>query len=155
MRGMNNKITPRMHMRCMEREKQEINYDQLAKAIAKAIIEEEREEREQYSLTREWMKFILYPFFFTVSIIMACITVFSFYKAIKIAPALGNSLSESVQFIGYFMLSLISFTLGLTTFYTNKELEKEKDRQFVATVFSNITALVALIVALIALFHEI
>lgn len=131
-----------------------IDYEKLGEAVAKAIVREEAKENEKYSLPREWMKFILYPIMIAIGLGMACLCVFSFYKAIGLIPFFGTSLIGSLQFIGLFALGLFSIALCITTFWTSKEIEAENDRQFVATMFSNITALVALIVAIVALFQE-
>ena len=136
----------------VEHTKAEIDYDRLANAIAKAVVQEERKEREEYSMSREWMKFIMYPVFFTVVVIMGCLAAFSFLKAFILAPDWNNSI---VLIAAYIMLGLISLTLCLSTFWANKDLEKEKDKQYIASMFSNITSLVALIVAFVALIHEI
>lgn len=46
---------------------------------------------------------------------------------------------------------LICIAIALPAFWTGKEFDQEKDRQFVVSVFSGMLSLVALIVAIIAL----
>ena len=133
----------------------DIDYDRLADSIAKAIVSEQRKEQEKYSISREWMKFILYPVFLLISIGMACFSCFSFYKVFTLISSFGKTIIGLFQFIGFFMLGLVSSALCILSILTYKELQNENDRQIIATLFSNTTALVALIVALIALLHEI
>lgn len=138
--------------------KLEIDYDRLADTVAKAIVKEEIQEREKYSMPREWMKFILYPVFVLMGLCMAILAAFSIYEVIKSFSIVGDSFESTIKAIvritGFSVLALFSCGVCLTTFWTNKELEKEKDRQYVASVLSNITSIVALVVALIALLKD-
>ena len=64
---------------------------------------------------------------------------------------------ELRQFIiGFVMIMIGSFLAVLCAFTaaTAKEIDKEKDRGYVAAMFSNIVALVALVISLIALVKE-
>jgi hypothetical protein len=137
----------------------DIDYEKLGEAIAKAIIKEEKTEREKYSLTREWMKSILYPAFIAFSVAAGGVCLYSFYKLYVLLVSLNNSnyfigfLKGFFQITCFFGLGLFSLFICLTTFWSYKEIEKENDRQFVAMVLSIITALAALIVALAALFQ--
>lgn len=135
--------------------KLEIDYDRLADTVAKAIVKEETQEREKYSMPREWMKFILYPMLVVMGVFMAILAAFSFYETIKAIPSIDwpfqSFIKALVRMLGFFVLAMFSSGVCITTFLANKELEKEKDRQYVASVLSNITSIVALVVALIAL----
>lgn len=66
-----------------------------------------------------------------------------------------NSLVECILvFLMVFLLSLLLFLLALALWHSAKELESEKDRQFVVAVFSAFASFCAMIVALIALFKS-
>lgn len=147
-----NVITPRMHKRMVEQANVEIDYDRLADAVAKAIVRETVKERDKYSMTREWMKYLMAPVMDILGIVMGAVCIYCFYLTYRKLPAFEVSFKSGLQCIGLFMLGLFSLTVSMTTFWTNKDLGKENDRQFIATIFSNLTSLVALIVAVIALF---
>lgn len=132
----------------------DIDYDRLAEAIVKA----NEKQSQEYSVSREWMKFIIYPVFWGVAIIAGIMSVICMIYGIGTLVSFVNTtvLSEinwhelTTGFlsicIGFFMI-----TVCLATIWTAKEIDQEKDRQYVAAMFSNIVALVALVVSLIAL----
>lgn len=136
----------------------EIDYDKLAEAIVKA----NEKQTNQYSVSREWMKFIIYPVFWGTAIVTAivalscvvygCINAFSVFKDMSIVQA------DPVGFVTKFSIGLVIFCIGLfvasvsfATAMTAKEIDNEKDRNYVAAMFSNVVALVALIISLVAL----
>ena len=131
----------------------EIDYDKLAEAIVKA----NEKQSKQYSVSSEWMKFIITPVFWCTSIASGILAVvFWIYGCKDFLTQINTKLGEvdwvtfAVSFsmicIGFFLASLCIFTAA-----TAKEIDKEKDRGYIATMFSNIVALVALVVSLIAL----
>ena len=130
----------------------DIDYDKLAEAIIKA----NEKQSQKYSVSREWMKFIIYPVFWGVAIITGILAVaFFIYGAKEMAfqiNAMQNADWKQLA-IGVLALTIGLFLIAvsLSTIFTAKEIDKEKDRQYVATMFSNIVALVALVVSLIAL----
>ncbi len=132
----------------------EIDYDKLADAIVKA----NERQVNQYSVSREWMKFIIQPVFWLVAIVSGILAIlFLIYGGISLAEAFSRisaSIFDWTQIsIGFFIFSISLFlvSLCLATIFTAKEIDKEKDRNYVASMFSNIVALVALVISLIAL----
>ena len=132
----------------------EIDYDKLAEAIVKA----NEKQANQYSVSREWMKFIIHPVFWCVAGVTGLLAVaFLIYGGTALVEACGaisiavfDWSRASVGFLALCM-GLFLVSLCLATFFTAKEIDKEKDRNYVATMFSNMVALVALILSLIAL----
>lgn len=133
----------------------EIDYDRLAEALVKA----NEKQSQKYSVSREWMKFIIYPVFWGVAIItgllaIAC-CVYGAKEMVFQINAMQNvnwkqlTIGVIALTIGFFLVAV-----SLSTIFTAKEIDKEKDRQYVAAMFSNIVALVALVVSLIALVKE-
>lgn len=128
----------------------DIDYDKLVEAFAKA----QDHQTDKYSGTREWMKFILTPIFWTLVVFSAILAlVFTIYGAKTLADMLfagfdwTTALTGLVAiFIGFFLVTVSAFS-----WVSAKEIDAEKDRQYVASMFSNIVALVALVVSLIAL----
>jgi len=131
-----------------------VDYDKLAEAIVRA----NNKESKKYSMSREWMKFIIYPVFWGVAIIagilaIACL-IYGGATIVQIASIktiaefdLLKVVTGAVAFcIGLFLTSVC-----LATIFTAKDIDKEDDRQYVAAMFSNVVALVALIVSLVAL----
>ena len=131
-----------------------IDYDKLAEAIVRAS----NKESNKYSVSREWMKFIIYPVFWGVAIIAGILAIaFLIYggamlvQVTKISAAADFDFMKVVTGIVAFCLGLFLISICLSTVFTAKEIDKETDRQYVAAMFSNIVALVALVVSLIAL----
>ena len=130
----------------------DIDCDKLAEAIVKA----QKEANEKHSVSSEMMKFIIVPTLWILALVCGFIGLVFFAMLIKDASVLPESLKnqEYVQWIIVFIefiVSMFSFGLAFFSGFSAKEMDEEKDRQYVASVFSNIIALVALIVALIAL----
>ena len=131
----------------------EIDYDKLADAIVKA----NEKQGQQYSASREWMKFLIYPVFWGVAIITGLLAIgFFIYGAVSIKEILDTAirnvdwkqLATSILLIGVsFFLAAVCVATGITA----KEINEESDREYVATMFSNMVALVALVISLIAL----
>lgn len=131
----------------------EIDYEKLGEAIAKA----QQKGIEKYSVSREMMKFIIVPAFWIFAgasgIISLCILVIFISSIGKVFNAGENWLAEGMVWIFEFVLLLFSFVLTVLLVFTAKEIDEEKDKHYIATVFSNTVSFVALIVALVALFQ--
>ena len=129
----------------------EIDYDKLAEAIVKA----NEKQANQYSMSREWMKFIIYPVFFGTSVMSAILSLsFGIYSVKALLDAMsGNAMDLQLFIKGLvsFMICLYLISICFSTYFTGKEIDKEDDKQYVATMFSNVVALVALVVSLVAL----
>ena len=130
-----------------------VDYDKLAEAIVRA----NNKESNKYSVSREWMKFIIYPVFWGVAIIAGILAIaFFIYGCATLVQVTSISaanfdLMKAVTGIVAFCLGLFLISICLSTVFTAREIDKETDKQYVATMFSNIVALVALVVSLIAL----
>ena len=63
----------------------------------------------------------------------------------------NGTLTENLIFTLKFFITL--FTIGFCIFsiFTAKEIEKENDKTYIASMFSNIVAIAALVVAIVAL----
>lgn len=132
----------------------EIDYNRLAEAIVKA----NEKQANQYSVSREWMKFIIYPVFWCVAAVTGLLAVaFLVHGGTALVESFG-AISAAVFDWSQASIGVLTFSIGLflvamclATIFTAKEIDKEKDRNYVASMFSNIVALVALILSLIAL----
>lgn len=89
---------------------------------------------------------------------MAAISICGFMMTVTTFDAISSSSTFSVTYIVTLLKGLVSFVVALLcsgmavlAFFAGKEFEKEKDRQFVVSVFSSMVSLVALIVALAAI----
>lgn len=127
----------------------EIDYDKLAEAIVKA----NAKHQEQYSPSREWMKYILIPIFWGVAIISGLLAIAMFVSLCQNATAIFKTatITDDIAFLFEFLITF--FTAGFCVFsiVTAKKIDKENDRAYVASMFSNIVAIAALVVALVAL----
>ena len=127
----------------------EIDYDKLAEAIVKA----NTKQQEQYSPSREWMKHILIPIFWGVAIISGLLAIAMFVSLCQNATAIFKTATITDDIALLFEFLITFFTIGFCVFsiVAAKEIDKENDRTYVASMFSNIVAIAALVVALVAL----
>ncbi len=129
-----------------------IDYDKLAEAI---VAVQER-QISQYSVTREWMKTLMVPIFWGIAIVTGLFGIaFLWYGGKTFSEALQQSLEgwfmdACMGAIG-FVMGLFFVTVAIVTGASAKEIDKEKDKNYVVAVFSGIVSLVALVVSLIAL----
>ena len=129
-----------------------IDYDKLAEAIVAA----QEKQTTQYSVTREWMKVLVMPVFWGIAIITGLFGIAfvwqggrTFVEALQ-QSASGWFMDTCVGGTG-FIFGLFFITVAILTGASAKEVDKEKDKNFVVAVFSGIVSLVALVVSLIAL----
>lgn len=128
----------------------EIDYDKLAEALSNA----QNQQNKKHSGTREWMKVFLSAAFWTLVVISAVLgvlfvgygisTIVEMVTSIFEWPVLLTGIIEIIIGISFICVCAFSWVAA-------KEIDEETDRQYIASMFSNIVALVALIVALIAL----
>ena len=128
----------------------EIDYDKLAEAIVKA----NNKQQELYSPSREWMKYILTPIFLGVAFLSGVLGIASFISLFQDVSNFSDNvtLTEITAFLLKFVMSLFAVGFCVFSIVAKKEIEKENDKTYVATIFSNIIALVALVISAIALF---
>ena len=129
-----------------------IDYDKLAEAIVTA----QEKQTEQYSVTREWMKTLVVPVFWGIAILSGLLGAAfvwqggkTFVEALQHSSA-GWFLDACVGGTG-FIIGLFFIAVAILTGASAKEVDKEKDKNFVVAVFSGIVSLVALVVSCIAL----
>ena len=134
-----------------------IDYEKLSSAIAKAIAEETNHHAEKYSVTREWMKFIICPVLYLIAVLSGILGIGFFVAELKLLRSFGGAVTTMGfgQVIIFLFLSFLLIGVAMFTFFAAKELNEEKDRSFVVAVFSGTVSLVALIISLIAFFMEI
>lgn len=139
----------RKHRRNMTIINNEIDYDKLAEAIVKA----NNKQQELYSPSREWMKYILTPIFWGVAVLSGILAIAMLIYAFKnINKAFdGGTLIEILTVVFEFMIALFGLGFCVFSVVTAIEIDKENDRTYVASMFSNIVAIAALVVALVAL----
>ena len=134
----------------------EIDYDKLAEALIKA----QGKQATQYSVTREWMKTLIIPMLWGIAIIAGLLGVIFACQGGKIfAEALQKSAEEGVTDAcmgsAGFIMGLFFIMVAILAGASAKEVDKEKDKNFVVEVFSGIVSLVALIISFIALLKEV
>lgn len=130
----------------------EIDYDKLAEAIVKAEIK----QQESYSPSREWMKFILTPIFWGIVILSGLVSIAIFvllFQNISDFPKDGSLIELTTWWLEIcikFAIAMFSSGVCIFSVFMAKEIDEEKDRNYVASMFSNVVAIAALIVALVA-----
>ena len=131
-----------------------LDYEKLAECIASAIAHKEELKTRQFSATREWMKYFLYFTFYSLSAVSLFMAIVSFRQcisSIKAAFSSSASLLDQTKCAVAFMLAILMGNFCVFSFFAGRELDKEKDRQYIVSLFSSMVSLVALIVALVAL----
>ena len=135
----------------------EIDYDKLAEAIVKAQDEVEKHRIEKKSYVSSSFTFWISLFFRVVPIIgiticiIGLITIIQYEVCVAVWNTAANILAN-IYAIGIDGLSLIALgAYCIIMWKAAKELEQEKDRNFIVAVFSGIVSFAALIVALVAL----
>lgn len=144
---------------------QEIDYDKLAASIVKAKSEHDAKKRNSYSGPRESLKFIMHAIWDCVGVLFAAITVYMFLAITKtfsmissFPPGQGftrDLVMTGIKGIAEGALLFFSFSMALVSFSMGRDIEKIKDFSVVSSLFSNVTALVAFVVALVALLREV
>jgi len=131
----------------------EIDYDKLAEAIVRA----NTKQQEKYSTSREWMKYILVPIFWGIAILSGILAIAMFISLCQNMTTVfeNGTLMENLVFLFKIFIAFFSVSFCAFSIVAAKEIEKENDRTYVASMFSNIVATVALAVAIIALLKEV
>ena len=128
----------------------DIDYDKLAEAI----VEAQQKVNEQYSVSRELMKFVITPFFWILTVACGFISLAFWCVLFTSVKDLLNDngwLFGGLTLLIIFFIALFTLTLTVFLALTAKEIDKENDRNYISSMFSNVVAIVALVVALIAL----
>ena len=137
-----------------------INYKKLATEIVKAQskAEDKREQKQGKSVSNLFAMIIGVAFIIigVFSVLMAIGGVITFIHYISNIPnsiwgnfsAIVNSVEQIIIYLLIiFVFAIISFVL----FVSAKDISREKDRNYIVSVFSALTSLAALVVAFIAL----
>ena len=155
----------------------EIDYDKLAEAIVKSqnqlsTIESYNKDSHEYmyktlsgKTKRNYFSFsigkLVSWLFFAIGLVEAYFTVvyFPWINNYFYNLALSQNHSESFARVmgvsSVIALLIISMLLFCVLFNIAKEISKEKDRNYIISVFSGTVSFAALIVALVALFKEV
>lgn len=132
----------------------DIDYDKLAKAMVNAQEQAESKKKSKFTMIlfavpAAILLFIL-SFVFILLTIAAVISLFKlFYTEIWESAILFNKIS--ICFI-YIFLIIIMILMSIISFFSGIEIMREKDRNYIVTLFSGIVSFAALIVALVALY---
>ena len=137
----------------------DIDYDKLATAIATAQEKASADANQSKKFTSGTFAMFIAVAFRCVAIlgwILAIATPFAIVNMVQsfvwdgFGSAVGNILGIAFSVALFMILVLYSFLLWKSA----KEIETEKDRNYMISVFSGIVSFAALIVALIALFDK-
>lgn len=135
----------------------EIDYDKLAESIVKAQEKSENEANRRKKFTSSTFAMIISLAFRGVAVLgwlialatpVAIINMVKSFVWNELNVVMGNVFSIAFTVALFIVLVLYSFLLWKSA----KEIETEKDRNYIISVFSGIVSFAALIVALIALF---
>ena len=138
----------------------EIDYGKLAESIVKAQEKSENEANRKKKFTSGTFAMIISLAFRGVAILGCLIALATTLAIINMAKSfmwnevdivMGNVFSIAFAVALFVVLVLYSFLLWKSA----KEIETEKDRNYIISVFSGIVSFAALIVALVALFKEV
>ena len=135
----------------------EIDYDRLAKAMVKAQVISEDEENKKRKFTSGSFSMLIMIAFYVFSVLIGFLSVLMIFAPVVSWNALHwNGLTNIVTSIVTIAFCIVfAILLGLYAvllWKSAKEIETEKDRNYIISVFSGIVSFAALIVALVALF---
>ena len=140
----------------MEENKQiiEIDYDKLADAIVKANIKVEEERQNQNTLDKGLTKFTK-ALFIAMGIVCFLFASCGVVAIVKVFQTINWE--DAVGVIAYFIAMALFLAIfvyvvlfGINLFKSAKDIEKEKDRNYIIVIFSTIISFVSLIVSLVA-----
>ena len=138
----------------------EIDYDKLAEAIVKASNKEKQQSEKKSFVSNSFAFWISLVFRFAplVGVVASVFGVFLTYQYATIVAVwnTGYDIVFNILVLCLMVLILLS-VIGycVIMWRAAKEIEQEKDKNFVVAVFSGIVSFAALIVALVALFKEV
>jgi len=103
------------------------------------------------------MKYILVPIFWGIAILSGILAIAMFISLCQNMTTVfeNGTLMENLVFLFKIFIAFFSVSFCAFSIVAAKEIEKENDRTYVASMFSNIVATVALAVAIIALLKEV
>lgn len=135
----------------------EIDYDKLAEAIVKAQENSEEETNKSKKHTSSVFALIVITMLQIASFLVGLISVALFLRSI--CTAIDNTwygwanILRDILKIAFELLWVALFGMySVLLWKSAKEIETEKDRHYIISVFSGIVSFAALIVALVALF---
>ena len=135
----------------------EIDYDKLAEAMAKAQDISEDEENKKRKFTSGSFATLTMIAFYVFSILVGLLSVLMISVPIVSWNTLNwdglTNIVTSIVAIAFCIVFAILLSLYTVLLWKSaKEIEREKDRNYIISVFSGIVSFAALIVALVALF---
>ena len=136
----------------------EIDYDKLAEAIVRAQNKNETTDKVESKYTTKTFASLISLFFRGVSIMLLPIIVIiglAIKHAITEIMVWDNFSVIVVNILSMLSIASVAFVMGIYSvvlWKSAKEIEIEKDKNYIVSVFSGIVSFAALIVALVALF---
>ena len=135
----------------------EIDYDKLAEAMVKAQVISEDEENKKRKFTSGSFAMLIMIAFHIFSVFVGLLSVLLVWAPVFSWSTLQwNGFTNIVTSIVIIVFCVVfAIVLGLYAvllWKSAKEIETEKDRNYIISVFSGIVSFAALIVALVALF---
>ena len=139
----------------------EVDVNQLAEAIV--LAEDLRHQRDEENLktkgdypSNRWMKTIVIAVFWGIAIVTClasgcCVLCGGYMMYLTLSSPFGVDWLEFVQSGVCIVAGFLFAFVCMVTVATAKEIKQETDKHYVAAMFSNVVALVALIVSLVAL----
>ena len=134
----------------------EIDYDKLAETIVKAQEKAQEETCKNKRFTTGTFVVLLSIVFRVLAVlgwIMAVLTPFAIVSMCKsFTWEAVNILGNVIDIVFAISLMAIFFFYAFFLWKSAKEMEKEKDRNYIIAVFSGVVSFAALVVALVSLF---
>ncbi len=146
----------------------EIDYDKLANAIVKAqdeanteniknaVIKAYKEIESQMpkrKYTKELLRFVIGPILIIMIVVCIIMAVFAVIYGVKSLNTFDFSNYKCYfKIVILFGIFSISVLMAIFSGFSFKEIEAEEDFNFISTMFTNLTSLGALIVAVLAMF---
>lgn len=156
MRGICNQSPNKTEVRIIQ---QEIDYDELAKAIVRANEASKERELTKKDSSANVLSAISSGIFYAFGAMFLLLTVGICYGAYKTVPTLEWNDVEHViasAFVLFFSIALFAAMLGMCieSFRAANQVSIERDRNYVVAVASTLASMAALAVALVSLFKK-
>ena len=134
-----------------------IDYEKLTKSIVKAKHKiKSKEENDQTKMVSNLFAILIYIGFIVLGLIVSAMAIATVILLIEYVPAtswvdFGDGVNSVSQILTYLMLIFILGFVAVALFVSARDISREKDRNYIIAVFSALTSLAALVVALVAL----
>ena len=136
-----------------KREYAEIDYNKLAEAIVKANYKVEEEKQQHNTLDKGLIKltkalFIVMGIVCFLFVSCGAVAIFKIFQTINWTDIIGV-IAYFITMLLFVAIFVYVILFGINLFKSAKDIENEKDRNYIIAIFSTIIGFVSLIISLV------